>query len=995
MQATRALLLTDVVDSTQLAQTLGDAEMAQLWTRHDRAARDLLAMHHGREIDKTDGFLLLFENASDAVDYAVAYHAALEHISPLLRARAGLHVGSVHLHENLPEDVARGAKPLEVEGLAKPLAARVMSLAVGGQTLLTTDAVDALGEDHGYRHVRHGFWRLKGVGDPVELHEIGVQGAPFSPPPDAAKAYRVVRDKDLWLPAREVPHELPRERDPFVGRTRDLHELAARLDGGARLVSVMGIGGTGKTRLLVRYGWAWLGDWPGGVWFCDLSDARSVEGMCAAVSRALGIPLGKTDPVEQLGNAIDGRGRCLVVLDNFEQLVALAPETLGVWLDRAANASFVVTTRALLGLPGEEAFSLAPLGTADAVQLFEARGAAVKRGFSLSAADRTTVTELVELLDCLPLAIELAAARVRVMPPAKLLERMGQRFRLLASRSGRRDRQATLRGAIDWSWDLLSEAERTGLAQLSVFEGGLTLEAAEAVLDVGDEWPTDIVQALVDKSMVRQVTDDRFDLLMSVREYGTEKLEEAGITGSTQIRHGEWYAENGTPEALAALNVHGGVECRRALSADIDNLVAACQRAIARGDSATATATLAACWEVFYLEGPMAMGTRLAEAVQALPDLSVSDRVKVREVIGRALWMSGDRDASIQMFEAAVTDARQAGATHAEAVLERHIGDALQNGRNQADAEAHYRRALELQRADGDRQQEGHTLRNLGVLFRSMGDTPKAVELYEQATAIDREVGNRIGLAASLGNLGLALEDSGDARSLPMIYEALEIQRELGNRRTEGQVLTNLGSLLDQAGDPDGARAHYEQAIAIYRVVGDPVSLGIALGNLGTLERSVGHLEASRERSAEALALHRRTGFEYGVPYWLSNLAVLETHDGDLEAGLTLAHEAVEAGAPFPTPRAAALWSLAWVQLHRGAYDDARTALQEARVADPSHAAAARANATEALIRLRSGDADGARTLLRAAESKPEHCAPKSEVGQIVERVRNELDALA
>ncbi|MEB3323472.1 MAG: hypothetical protein VKI81_11665, partial [Synechococcaceae cyanobacterium] len=251
----RALLVTDVVDSTRLAEELGDVGVAEVWAGHDRVARRLLAPHGGREIDKSDGFLLLFDEAGPAVAYALAYHRALRDLD--LKARAGLHVGDVVLRENPPEDVARGAKPLEVDGVAKSVAARVMSVAAGGQTLLTEAARDALERAGGTPAPRiqsHGHWRMKGVAEPVELFEVGDDVAPMTPPPDGAKVYRVVHTGAHWLPVREVKHSLPRERNAFVGREADLQQLARLLDEGAALVSVLGIGGTGKTRLVTHFG---------------------------------------------------------------------------------------------------------------------------------------------------------------------------------------------------------------------------------------------------------------------------------------------------------------------------------------------------------------------------------------------------------------------------------------------------------------------------------------------------------------------------------------------------------------------------------------------------------------------------------------------------------------------------------------------------------------------------------------------------------------------
>ena len=237
------------------------------------------------------------------------------------------------------------------------------------------------------RIVSHGHWRLKGLPQPLELFEAGTQGAPFTPPPDAEKAYRVVQRGEVWLPARELHHSVPAERDAFVGRNAALQELARRYESGARLVSLVGIGGCGKTRLATRFGWAWLGEHPGGTWYCDLAPARTVEGLCSAVAQGLQIPLGGEDALLQLGHAIAARGPCLMILDNFEQLARLAESTLGHWLERAPEARFLVTTREVLGIAGEEALALAPLPMAEARALFLRRAAAARHDFNPGAED--------------------------------------------------------------------------------------------------------------------------------------------------------------------------------------------------------------------------------------------------------------------------------------------------------------------------------------------------------------------------------------------------------------------------------------------------------------------------------------------------------------------------------------------------------------------------------------------------------------------------------
>ena len=255
-----------------------------------------------------------------------------------------------------------------------------MSIAGGGQTLLSEEARAVLGALP-LRVQSHGHWLLHGIAQPIELFEIADDDVPFTAPADGAKAYRVIRQGDLWQPLRELRHSIPAERDSFVGRQESLELLANKLSSGARLVSVLGMGGVGKTRLVMRFAWTRRADCPGGVWFCDLSQARAIDGILFAVAQGLEVPLGQADPVVQLGQAIAGRGRCLVVLDNFEQVAKHAEETLGRWLERAPLAQFIVTTREVLGIVGEEIVAVPPLDHDDAVELFLRRANSARQGY--------------------------------------------------------------------------------------------------------------------------------------------------------------------------------------------------------------------------------------------------------------------------------------------------------------------------------------------------------------------------------------------------------------------------------------------------------------------------------------------------------------------------------------------------------------------------------------------------------------------------------------
>ena len=943
------LLFTDVVDSTQLVQRLGDEGAAALWLQHDRQARDLLSLHHGREIDRSDGFFLLFDHATDAARYALAYHQALAALE--LSARVGLHVGPVTLRDNPPEDIARGAKAVEVEGLAKPFAARVMALARGGQTLLspaacaalagalpdgsalnsaprpttTSSAIRLAGRRAFASHkaplgalcagsaprgglskvaephllMSHGHYRLKGIAEPVELFELGVpERSAFAPPEDSDKVYRVVRDGELWQPLRAIRHNLSAERDAFVGRTDELRALAQRLDDGARLISLLGPGGTGKTRLVRRYGRAWLGDWPGGVYFCDLSEARSLDGVLFAVAVALDVPLGKSDPVVQLGHAIAGRGRCLVILDNFEQVTAHAQATVGHWLDRASEAAFVVTSRERLHLAGEEVLAVEPLPLGkEALELFAARARVQRPGFALTEANRDAVAEVVRLLDGLPLAIELAAARVRVFSPAQLVQRLRDRFALLAGARGVSARQATLRAAIDWSWDLLAPWEQAALAQCSVFEGGFTIEAAEAVLDLSP-WPDappvmDAVQALLDKSLLRSwvrhqherldIDEPYFGMYLSIHEYAAAKLDASAphATPVAQQRHGRYFAGFGTDEAIEALSLRGGVARRRALALELENLVAACHRAIERSDPIVAAPSYRAMWEVMVLRGPFGPCTTLGARVFNLPGIGLADRVEVAVCRADALMRVGRNADANALLEQALVLAQGSSDRRLEGVVLRSLGQLHREQGNMHDAKHRMQAALAIFESIGDSLGQGGLLQNIGNLHDQQGSFAQSKSCHEAALAIYRNLGNRVGEGHVLASLGILSRHQGQMAQARTYYGyALEIHREVGDRRSEGIVLGNLGNVLTDQGHNTDGQAHYEASLAIHREVGSRVVEGYALANLGLVHQHFGRMGAAREHFTLALTICAEVANRFHEGVVLCYLSALEVTEG-------------------------------------------------------------------------------------------------------------------
>ena len=946
----RALVFTDVVDSTAWVERMGDDRATALWSEHDRQARQLLALHHGQEIDRSDGFFLLFEQVGHAARFATVYHRMLAQLG--LTARVGVHLAPVTLRHNPQGDVARGAKPVEVDGVAKPLAARIMALSAGGRTLLSAaaaEALDAAALDDQVLH-RHGHYRLKGMADPIEVIELAASSAACPPPPDVDKAYRVVRVDDLWRPLRDVRHNLVLERDAFIGRQAELRGLAHRLEHGARLLTVLGPGGTGKTRLVRRYAMAWLGEWPGGVYFCDLSEARTLEGIYFAVALALGVPLSKDDAGVQLGHAIAGRGRCLVILDNFEQVQPHADATVGRWLDRAADASLVVTSRERLHVAGEEVFALEPMDLAsDAMALFEARARAQQPRFDIDDSNRAMVAQIVRLLDGLPLAVELAAARVRVLSLAQIVERMKDRFALLAGARGAAARQATLRAAIDWSWQLLDPWEQAALAQCSVFDGGFTLEAAEAVLDLSP-WPgappaIDAIQSLVDKSLLRawlpksarrlDITEPFFGMYLSIHEYAAQKLDHFGEQARSlaEQRHGRYFAGFGSDAAQAALFTRHGVARRQTLAVELDNLVGACRRAIQRRQPDLAAQCFLAAWAVLDAQGPYNLGAALGQQVAALEGLTPHHTAQVQMATAQALRTIGQGESADALLAQALSVARQSQDRLDEATALRQLAVACHRSGRPSEANQHFKAALALDELLNDRARRGILMANLANLQMDEGRMTEARASYDGALALHREVGNRAAEGIALGNLATLHHELGRLDEAREAYDAaLLIHREAGSLQQEAITLCNLGMLLNQQGDRQQAAALYRDALKIHREIGNRRGEGVVLGQIGELRHALGERDQARAHYDEALRIHREVGnrnFEAGL---LADVGALLAEQEQFDAAL----QALEEGERILRQLddlltvAKVLCIKGDVALKSGQVDSARSALAEA-----------------------------------------------------------------
>lgn len=696
----------------------------------------------------------------------------------------------------------------------------------------------------------------------------------------------------------------------FVGRRQELRALHELL-GAGRLVTIHGPPGSGKTRLALRYAELHLEEYaqePGGVWFVDLAEARDVDDLASAVGKVLGLPAEVTagpDAGAAVARALAGQGRLLVVLDNVEHTVAPAAALVARWHGAASQARFLVTSREILRLSGEAVLSLEPLPVPDdllvrreealaseAVQLFVQRAPS----YRLSEADAPVVAELVRRLEGLPLAIELAASRMRVLDARQLVERLRDRLDLLSG--GPRDaagRHATLRAAIAWSWDLLKPWESSALAQCSVFRGGFSLAAAEHVVDLSthaDAPPViDVLQALCEKAFLSTCrppvppNEVRFRSLDSIREAGLDDLARSGRLGLVARRHLVYYA------GLARTSEDDGARSSQTtdhLALERHNMVAAAEGVIGNEDPPIecleAAARIVLALDTLADRGTPAL---LHAVIQGLGRAG-RDRAllgRLLEVRGRQSLDSGASERGLADLEAAQEIARELHDPRLEAMVRGDLGfHARQEGRL-ADAERDYHHALALLRDASAPRVEAALRFRLAVLCHVRGRYGSAAAEGARALAIGRELGDRRIQAQARSNLAVFLYEQGHlGRARSHWAKTLSIHRELGDRWGEAASLLNLGVVAQEQGRFERAHAYYQHALARGRRLGWKRMVCMALGHLACLRLEQRRPEEARRLCAQALAIAHELEDRYLSGLLCGRLAVADAMSGALEA---------------------------------------------------------------------------------------------------------------
>jgi predicted ATPase len=700
---------------------------------------------------------------------------------------------------------------------------------------------------------------------------------------DLARELAAIRDRFSEKPDKQVESRasnIPVQRTGFVGREKEVaaaEELLLRPD--VRLVTITGPGGIGKTRLAVEVASGLIGRspdcFPGGAHFVALSSLSDPGLIAAVIVQTLGIrEAGSQSPLEILKKNLQDsmRAPLLLLLDNFEHLIRAAP-TVAELLATAPNLKILVTSRAALHVYGEREFPVPPLALPDsrsmpplsalsqypAVALFLQCAVAAKPDFELNRENAQSVAEICARLDGLPLAIELAAARIKVLSPASMLTRLASRLRLLTG--GARDlpeRQQTLRATMDWSYDLLGAAEQKLFRRLSVFVGGCNLEGVEAVCDTKGDLDLDLldgVSSLLDKSLLRQIEqangESRFVMLETIREYAIEKLKASLEEASTKRAHAAYCLVLAEEEATGQSGPEDGEWLER-FTLEHDNFRAALEWLTETGNTEWGWrlgGALFRFWETreYITEGRDRLGKLLKLEGPAAPS-------KARE---RAV------------FSAGVLASEQA---------------------DYASAAPLFKEALDIARQLGDKRGMAVSLNALGVNDRNRGQAAVAHSLFEESVTLWKELGDQKAVARSLSNLANVVKSQGDyARARALHEECLAIFSGLGDRTGVAWSLNSQGDVARDQRDTAGARALYEQGLAIFWEFGDRWGIAATLNDLGNLALEQRNLSTARSLFRESLKTFQELEHKRGIARLLECFACLAASELEAERSLRLA----------------------------------------------------------------------------------------------------------
>ena len=826
-------LFSDIEGSTERWER-DPAAMAAALARHNELLRSAIETHAGYVFKVVgDAFCAAFAGAPDAVAAALGAQRALaaEDFSAVggLRVRIALHTGHAHERDG------------DYLGPTLNRIARLVAIGHGGQILISGVTAKLLQDEVPADSVLRdlGAHRLKDLARPEHVFALAA--------PDLLDKFPPLRSLDYF------PNNLPQQLTSFVGRAGAVAEIEALLQD-HRLVTIAGTGGAGKTRCAIQAGADLLERFADGVWMVELAPISDPALVATAIAQVLGVrDVGSEDLVATLVTHLEQR-QLLLILENCEHVIDEARRVVAAMLRACPGVRLLATSREALGIAGERIFRIPSLDLQDAVDLFVDRARAIEAQFELTDENAPFVTEICRRLDGIPLAVELAAARIKLLSPRQLTQRLDARFRLLTG--GDKSvlpRQQTLRATIDWSFDLLEERARAMLRKLSIFAGGWTLEAAASVCaGEADEWESlELLASLVDKSLVAVEPageERRYDLLVSIREYGRERLAERGEVEATATQHARFYAD--FVQALAPLVAElEDAQWRTLLASELDNVRAAID------------------WTVVQGHDP-------AVGLQLLADIEWPERIVPPHEAVR--WC----DAAL-----AREDAMPSDLVHAR-LLRHGVILGWLTGRATADRERHALRAVDVARRSGDADEIARALGNLGAIYGTAGRFDDAERRFAQASQTSERL-SRLATNAVLRMWAVSNLQGGDLENARRRFSEVASLERPGSE-AHASALLNLGELEYAAGNVEAARDAARRARASYASL-NSVYTALVLSNLAAYAMEAGDLDEARANLRDALELQQKTTGDRWLASLIQHHALLGALVADHERAVPLA----------------------------------------------------------------------------------------------------------
>ena len=885
-------LMTDIEGSTRLWDEAPDAMRAAL-ARHDAIAALAVDEHAGflmKPRGEGDSTFSVFARPTDAVAAACALQSALTaELWPegaSLRVRIAVHTGEADLGVD------------DYYGAAVNRCARLRSIAHGGQVLASESTAglvrEALPEEVTLRDL--GFQRLRDLAEPEHVSQVLHHSLPSDFP-----ALRTIDS---------IPNNLPYQVSTFVGREAEMTKVRKLLRC-TRLLTLTGAGGVGKTRLALQAAAEMLYEYTGGVWLVELAPLSDGELVLHALAVALDVreEAGRS-LAETLASHLRGQ-RALILLDNCEHLVDASAHLAEHILRHCPHLSILATSREALRADGETVWRVPSLSVPHpergvslrveqltqyaAVRLFVDRATKANPSFAVTTENAAAVAEICSRLDGVPLAVELAAARAKALTARQIVERLDRRFRLLTG--GRRTampRHQALEATVDWSYGLLAGDEKVLFARLSVFAGGFTLEAAEAVCSGGPIEQTDVpdlLDELVAKSLVIPGSG-RYWMLQTLRDYGAQRLDESADGEAARRSHARWFA------GLAEQVQTGGRGAERAewlerMSAEHDNGRAALAWGIDVDADAAARLACAMTW-FWQVRGYWAEGSEWLSRILAVDGFPPGLRLRLLDSAGDLCRNRGELARARELHEEELALSRTAGDRRAEGNALNSLGNVTHNQGDLSRARSYYEQALAIRRDLGDESGVASVLQNLAIIADGEGDHDTTRACCHASLEVYRRLGDTYRIAITLQVLAGALVGQGDDERARSAYEeSLVLLRELGDRSAAANALHGLGWLAHERGDYATARPLYEESLAIYREVGARRFAANTLNNLGNIARGEGRYEEARAHLEESVAVRRQIGDQFGLALSLADLGRIALAEGDRAAARELMEEAL------------------------------------------------------------------------------------------------------